>query len=150
VDELAYCTAKVMINELDEKIDTLASFNDVLSYLGAVHDWFIEQVVDRWGNSHEWGEESPRLGGFGVQLQNRWGGVVEVGVGDKVWFLHRHKPKPSRTFSDHPEEVGYFVFYLDGWHWTELDRTQLASHDACLSALRDWLDDNCFPDRLGP
>jgi hypothetical protein len=151
IDEHPYCTATVIRDdEVDPPNETIAiqvSFDEVRAYLIEVYDWFIDELSERRGEDPAWEAERRRLGGFGVQLRNRWGSEVEVGVGRKVWFLHRHEPKPSRTLSDNPEVNGYLVFYLDGWHWTELDRTQLASREACLSTLRDWLEENRFPDR---
>ena len=147
--ESDYCTATVIrgFDPPNQTIDTLVSFDEVRSHLAGVYDWFIDELVKLRADDPKWEEERARLGGFGVQLRNRWGGIIEVGVGRKVWFLHRHEPVPSRTLSDYPEMDGNLVFYLDGWHWTELDRTQLASREACLFALREWLDENRFPER---
>ena len=38
------------------------------------------------------------------------------------------------------------VFYLDGWHHTELESDSLVSREACLRASRDWLETDRFPE----
>jgi hypothetical protein len=86
------------------------------------------------------------VGGFGVELRNRWGGVVEVGVGRDVWFLFCHHPGPGRYYTDQPPLEGRLVFWLCGWHHTELGRDMLVSRPACLEALRRWLETGDFPE----
>ena len=54
-----------------------------------------------------------------MQLRNRWGGEVEVGIGRDVWFLMRHHPEPARCYSDRPTVDGALAFWLGGWHHTE-------------------------------
>jgi hypothetical protein len=87
------------------------------------------------------------LGGFGVEVTNRWGSVVEVGPGRDVWFLFRHEPPPSRCHSDRPPIQGTRVFYPDGGRHTELGAHMLVSREECLRALREWLDTGAFPDK---
>jgi hypothetical protein len=89
------------------------------------------------------------VGGFGVRLHNRWDGKVEVGVGRDVWFLFRHVPKPSQRYSNRPLLDGSLAFWLDGWHYTELESDMLVSQAACLEALRRWLETGEFPSRGG-
>jgi hypothetical protein len=85
------------------------------------------------------------VGGFGVDITNRWGSVVEVGPGRDVWFLFRHEPRPGLCHSDRPAIEGTRVFYLDGGHHTELAADMLVSRDECLRVLREWLDTGAFP-----
>jgi hypothetical protein len=122
----------------------LASFEEVVSFLRETYNWFADLIADRRAEEELPTKVEP-IGGFGVQLINHWGSQVEVGVGRDIWFLCRCRPKPTRGFSDNPQMVGWLVFYLDGWHYTSLDSLSLVPRDACISALKRWLEQNEFP-----
>ena len=62
-----------------------------------------------------------------------------------MWLLARIEPKPLCFYSDHPELDGALVFYLHGWHHTEMESTMLVSREACLAAVGVWLDSGQFP-----
>ena len=137
-----YCVATV-IREADEEyiedVTTLHSFDDVATHLRSTYEWFADVIAES-RSDEETSEAAVPIGGFGVQLRNRWDGLIEVGVGRDIWFLFRHEPKPSRCISDNPPVKGSLVFYLDGWHYTELEQDSLVSKGACMAALRQWLD----------
>jgi hypothetical protein len=153
LNERPYCTARVVRlalkdgdDPLPEEFTPLPSFDEVVAFLKDTYQWFAEVVADRRasGPSSD-ATESEAIGGFGVDLTNRMGGVVMVGVGRRVWLLARIEPKPVLFHSDHPELDGTLVFYLDGWHHTEMESDMLVSRGACLAALRVWLDSGQFP-----
>jgi hypothetical protein len=138
----AYCVARVIKEwepEFVEEVTVLDSFDDVVAHLRQTYNWFADVIADV-RSQQEPCETADAIGGFGVQLRNRWGGEVEVGVVRAIWMLHRHQPRPSKCISDDAELAGTMVFYLDGWHHTELDRRSLVSKATCLSTLRHWLE----------
>jgi hypothetical protein len=140
--EHPYCVATV-IREVDpeqiEDVVVLHSFDEVVAHLRHTYDWFADVIADYRAAEDSSATDVP-VGGFGVQLRNCWGGEVEVGVGRAVWFLFQHQPRPSRCVSDSPALGGSLVFYLNGWHYTELERDSLVSRSKCLSVLREWLE----------
>jgi hypothetical protein len=141
-----YCVATV-IRPLDpprEEIKELRSFEEVVAHLRATHAWFADFMADLRAEGEARGDVP--VGGFGVELRNRWGGEVEVGVGRDIWFLFQSRPEPARCYSDRPPLDGYLAFWLDGWHYTELARGMLVSRQACLAALRRWLETGAFPE----
>jgi hypothetical protein len=149
VGEIPYCMARVIRfapededDPLPEESTRLDSFPEVERFLKRTYGWFAKVVAERRTLEECPGEA---IGGFGVKLTNRWMSMVEVGVGRKVWLLLRIVPRPTLCFSDHPEIDGSLVFYLDGWHHTELESEMLVSREACLRALHDWLETDCFP-----
>lgn len=144
-----YCIATIILDcdPLREEETALGSFEEVVAQLRATHGWFADRMADLRAENETLHEVS--VGGFGVRLRNRWGGVVEVGVGRDVWFLLRHVPRPSRCYSDRPPLDGCLGFWLDGWHHTELGREMLVSRTACLESLRRWLETGEFPETDG-
>jgi hypothetical protein len=149
VSEITYCEARVVRlaledeeNPLPEERTRLDSFPEVERFLKRTYEWFADIMAERLAAEGHSGEA---IGGFGVRLTNRWQGVVEVGVGRKVWALFRVEPRPTLRFSDSPELAGTLVFYLDGWHHTELESEMLVSRGACLRALEEWLETDRFP-----
>lgn len=128
------------------------SLEDLVAYLKGVRNRHVTEMADRRAESSDPGpiDPSEALGGFGVEVTNRWGSVVEVAAGKDAWFLFRHLPAPSRSFSDVPSIEGTRVFYLDGGHHTELTGSELASPEGCLRVLRHWLETNEFPERRNP
>jgi len=141
----AYCVATVVLDwdPPREEVTPLGSFEEVVTHLRTTYNWFADLMADKQA-AQDTPDEVP-VGGFGVELRNRWGGVVEVGVGREVWFLMRLVPKPSKWYSDAPMLDGHLAFWLNGWHHTELDREALVSRTACLEALRQWLETGEFP-----
>jgi hypothetical protein len=139
---LPYCRATVIKQVDPERIDevtVLHSFEEVLDHLQRTYNWFVDIIADMRSRC-ESSKFEPPVGGFGVRLRNRWESEVEIGVGREIWFLIQTVPEPSRCVSDAPELSGPLVFYLAGWHYTELERDMLASKVKCLTALRYWLD----------
>jgi hypothetical protein len=147
----SYCVASVIRdpNTGEAEVTTLGSFEQVVAYLRDTHAWFSDLMADyRAQNEHP---DDMRVGGFGVQLRNRLGGVVEVGTGRDVWFLIRHSPEPTRCYSDYPPLEGHLSFWLDGWHHTVLGRPMLVSRVALFEALQQWLESGEFPEsKRGP
>ena len=145
----AYCVVTV-VRGLDpprKEVTALGSFDDVVAHMRATYDWFADQLADLRGD-----DETPSkipVGGFGVELRNRWGSVVEVGVGGDIWFLIRREPKPAYCYSDQPPIDGCLAFWLDGWHYTELGSDELVSRGSCLNAVRRWLEQGAFPEGTG-
>lgn len=147
-----YCTIRVKWNggdPDDEQVAHPGTFDEVVALLKQVHDRHANEYADALADGTDAARSTAGdvLGGFGVEITNRWGSVVEVGPGRDVWFLFRHKPSPSRCYSDHPRIEGTRVFYLDGGHHTELEADMLVSRDECLRVLRGWLDGGAFPDK---
>ena len=146
-----YCTARIhhfgpIPDEI--RVERLESFEALVALLEAVREQFAA-LDDDWGSEGEGHECEPPeefLGGFGVQVTNRWGGEVEVAAGRDAWFLFRQEPEPGICFSDRPPIDGARVFYLDGGHHTELEAEMLASREGCLRVLRAWLDKDEFPE----
>lgn len=147
-----YCTVRVKWNAGepdDEQVAHPGAFEEVVALLEQVRDRHANEYADRLAEDAEF-EKSVRsdvLGGFGVEISNRWGSLLEVGPGRDVWFLFRHEPPPGQCHSDRPPIQGTRVFYLDGGHHTELDSDMLVSREECLRALREWLDTGMFPDK---
>jgi hypothetical protein len=142
----SYCVASVIRdpNRGEAEVTTLGSFDQVVAYLRDIHAWFADLMADIRAQ-----DETPdgmRVGGFGVQLRNRLGGVVEVGTGRDVWFLLRSSPEPTRCYSDNPPLEGDLSFWLGGWHHTELGRHMLVSRVALFEALQQWLESGEFPE----
>jgi hypothetical protein len=144
--DIPYCVATVVrdANSPRNEVSRLGSFEEVAAHLHSAYVWFADLMADLRTE-----DETPHkvpVGGFGVRLQNRWGGEVEVGVGRDIWFLFRHLPEPRRCYSDRPPLDGYLAFWLDGWHYTELGRDMLVSRAACLSVIHQWLESGNFPE----
>lgn len=142
-----YCTATV-VREVDPwqvEIASLDSFEDLLVFLRQTYNWFADLIADQRAEEDERPLDKEPIGGFGVTLRNRWGSEVEVGIGRDLWFLMRFQPKPSRCFSDQSDSAGPLAFFLDGWHYTPLSGHMLVSRQACLTALRRWLNTDEFP-----
>lgn len=143
-----YCTVRVKWNACepdDEQVARPGTFEEVVALLKQVRDRHADEYADTLadGARSVGGDE---LGGFGVEITNRWGSVVEVGPGRDAWFLCRLEPQPSRCHSDRPPIAGTRLFYLDGGHPTQLGADMLVSREECLRALRVWLDSGVFPD----
>lgn len=146
-----YCTVRVKWNGGDPDVELVAhpgTFDEFVALLEQVRDRHSTEHADALAEDPDTARSvvGNVLGGFGVQVTNRWGSVVEVGPGRDVWFLFRHEPSPSRCYSDHPPIEGTRVFYLDGGHHTELGADMLVSRDECLQVIRCWLDKDAFPD----
>ncbi len=145
-----YCTVRVRWNAGepdDEQVARPGTFEEVEALLKEVRDRHANDYADALAEDAEFLEsaQGDALGGFGVEVTNRWGSVVEVGPGRDVWFLFRHQPKPGLCHSDQPPIEGTRVFYLDGGHHTELGADMLVSREECLRALREWLETGEFP-----
>lgn len=143
-----YCTVRVVWGD-DERIAHPGSFDELLTLLGEVRDRLLNERADASAQDPR-PPESGRVdvpAGFGVEITNCWGSLVEVGAGADAWFLFRHHPSPGRCYSDRPAITGTRVFYLDGGHHTELGADMLASPEGCLRVLRDWLESGGFPER---
>lgn len=140
-----YCVARFVrdLDPLQEEVAALGTFEEVVTQFRATHCWFADRMADQ--RIEDEPPDKVPIGGFGVQLRNRWGGEVEVGVGREVWFLMLHQPAPARCYSDRPPLDGYLAFWLCGWHHTELGRDMLVSRAACLEAVRQWLETGEFP-----
>jgi hypothetical protein len=146
-----YCTVRVKWNggaPVDEQVFHPVSFDEVVALLKQVRDRHADEYADAVASDPELARSlsGDVLGGFGVDIKNRWGSIVEVGPGRDVWFLFRHEPRPGLCHSDRPPINGTRVFYLDGGHHTELEPDALVSRDECLRVLRDWLGTGAFPD----
>jgi hypothetical protein len=146
-----YCTVRVRRQKaegMDEQIVHPPSFDELLIFLKQVRDQHAEEYADWLATlpESERSEYHDTLGGMGVDVTNRWGGVVEVGPGQDVWFLFRSEPPPGRYYSDNPPIQGTRVFYLDGGHHTELTADMLVSQKECLRVLQEWLDTGVFPE----
>ena len=147
-----YCTVRVKWNggePDDEQLARHGTFDELVTLLKQVRDRHADEYADALADDPDAARavDGDVLGGFGVEVTNRWGSVVEVGPGRDVWFLFRHKPPPARCHSDRPTIAGTRVFYLDGGHHTELGADMLVSREECLRALRVWLDSGEFPDK---
>ena len=147
-----YCTIRVKWNAGDpddEQVAHPGTFEDVVALLKQVRDRHADEYAEALAADNELAESvrGHVLGGFGVEVINRWGGIVEVGPGRDVWLLFRHEPRPGLCFSDRPLMVGTRVFYLDGGHHTELGADMLVTREACLRVLQAWLDTGTFPER---
>jgi len=146
-----YCTVRVKWNggePEDEQVAHPDTFDALVALLKQVRDRHANEYADSLADDPD-AAESVRgdvLGGFGVEVTNRWGSMVEVGPGRDVWFLFRHEPQPARCHSDRPPIDGTRVFYLAGGHHTELGAHLLVSRQECLRALLVWLDTGAFPD----
>jgi hypothetical protein len=125
------------------------SFNELLALLVEARERLLNELADAIARNPG-PPDSVRTdvpGGFGVEVTNRRGSVVEVGEGADAWFLFRHRPPPGRCYSDRPAVTGTRVFFLDGGHHTELGPDMLVSRAECLRVLREWLDSGTFPER---
>lgn len=147
-----YCTVRVKWNggePDDEQVAHPGTFDEVVAILKQVRDRHADEYADSLAESPDTARtlSGDVFGGFGVEITNRWGSIVEVGPGRDVWFLFRHEPRPSRCHSDSPPIKGTRVFYLDGGHHTELGRDSLVSREECMRTLREWLDSGAFPDK---
>jgi hypothetical protein len=144
-DQLStYCVATV-IRDYDppqEREASLGSFEEVFALLRASYSWFADLMAQLRAEDKVAGDVP--IGGFGVCLRNRWGSVIEVGVGRDLWFLCRRIPAPSLCYSDRPELDGSLAFWLGGWHHTELSGEMLVSRSACLEAIRGFLESDEF------
>jgi hypothetical protein len=148
----SYCGVRVKWNCGEpeaEQVARPATFDDLVVLLKQVRGRHANEYADALSEDRDRAQSanSDVLGGFGVEITNRWGSVVEVGPGRDVWFLFLHAPGPGRCHSDRPPLVGTRVFYLDGGHHTELGAEMLVSREECLRVLRDWLDTGAFPDK---
>ncbi len=134
-----------MVPEIIEDVTSLNSFDEVLGHLLVTYNWFADSIADARAMEDK-SEEIPPIGGFCVKLRNRWGSQVEVGVGRKIWFLFQLEPETRKCLTDNPAMNGSLVFYLYGWHYTELERDSLISKESCLVALRQWFEEGRLPD----
>jgi hypothetical protein len=147
-----YCKVRVKWNcgePEDEQVAHPRTFDEVVTVLKQVRDRHANEYADLLTENLD-AARSLRgdvLGGFGVELTNRWGSIVEIGPGRDVWLLIRHKPAPCLFHTDCPPIEGTRVFYLDGGHHTEMSRHMLVSREECLRVLRDWLETGAFPDK---
>jgi hypothetical protein len=125
-----YCTVRVKWNggePDDEQIARPGTFDEVVATLKQVRDRHANEYADSLADDQE-AARSVRgdvLGGFGVELTNRWGGVVEVGPGRDVWFFFRHEPPPAMCYTDRPPIDGTRVCT-----WTAV--TTLSCTTTCL------------------
>lgn len=141
-----YCTVRVFSDD-GEQVARPDTFEELLALLGSVRDRQMDELAEILAGNAGLAESvrADVVGGFGVEVTNRSGGVVEVGAGTDAWFLFRHHPRPGRCYSDRPPITGTRVFYLDGSHHTELDANMLVSRGECLRVLREWLESGEFP-----
>jgi uncharacterized protein YneR len=107
--------------------------------------WRIEMADRNAAGLYHEKLDLSQVGGFGVRLFNRFGGEVEVGVGRDLWLLLILKPGSCRICGDQPQQKGMLVFYLDGWHHTEMEKSSLISRDEGLRCLREWLNSGIVP-----
>ena len=147
-----YCSVRVKWNGDDpdsEQVAHAGTFDEVVMLLKQVRDRYADEYAEARVNNAEVARAlaDDVLGGFGVEVTNRWGGVAEVGPGLDVWFLFRHEPQPGLCYSDRPPIDGTRVFYLNGGHHTELEADMLVSQKECMRVLRGWLDTGEFPER---
>lgn len=125
----------------------LPNTESVFELLRSTHNRFATQIADR--NAELRSDERTDLstiGGFGVQLTNRFGGVIEVAWGSRFSLLIRLAPQPTKTYRGSLDKTGTLIFFLDGWHHTEMDVSDLVSRDDCLLILCNWLETNVLPD----
>ena len=153
MNQTAFCIARV-----GEPVETpdgcdvdfvhteLPDTDAVIKLLQDTYARFATQLADQ--NAERPEDERTDLstiGGFGVQLTNRFGGEIEIGLGRQLCLLIRLNPEPTRIYRNPTNDEGTLVFYLDGWHHTEMDLSQLVARDDCLACLRTWLETNVFP-----
>src|SRR5262249_44621855 len=88
----SYCTVRVKWNA-DEPGDVEVAhpdtFDKVVAILKQVRDRHADEYADALANDPDFARavSGDVLGGFGVEIANRWGSIVEVGPGRDVWFL---------------------------------------------------------------
>jgi hypothetical protein len=152
--DTAFCIARVgepvndadghYINFIDTKLQTVDA---VVEFLHATYDRFATLLSDENADrpDHE-RVDLAQIGGFGVQLTNRFGGEIEIGLGRHSCLLVRLTPQPTRIYRNPLQSEGRLVFYLDGWHYTEMNATELVPRADCLNRLRSWLENDEFPD----
>ena len=148
----ACCTVRV--KRLDGEAHTVegsrpASFDELIALLKRIRDRHADGYAEMLAAESDPGDWATRdlLGGFGVEVENRWGDVAAAGLGRDACFLVRIEPRPMLCYSDHPPIDGARVFYLDGGHISELRLDILASPATFLRVLRHWLDEGVFPER---
>ncbi|MGN6545327.1 MAG: hypothetical protein ACTHK7_09790 [Aureliella sp.] len=124
----------------------LQDADSVIRFLQNTYDRFATYLADRNAECSEDERIDPlTLGGFGVQLTNRFGDEIEIGLGRRFCVLLRLKPQPTTMYRNPCQGDGFLVFYLDGWHYTEIPMSDLITRDECLSHLQSWLDAGIFP-----
>lgn len=124
----------------------LADADAVITFLQSTYDRFATQIADQ--NAERSDDERidlSAIGGFGVQLTNRFGGEIEIGLGRKFCLLIQLTPPPTQIYRTRTQHEGTLVFYVDGWHHTEMDISDLVPRDDCISSLRKWLETNVLP-----
>jgi hypothetical protein len=149
-----YCIARVgeIIErsegcEIELVLTELPDVGSVIEFLKGTYDRFATQIADQNAErSDEDRIELSTIGGFGVQLKNRFGSEIEIGLGRKFCLLIRLVPKPTKICRSNVQNDDTLVFFVDGWHHTEMSISELVPRDLCLSYLRDWLDYDTFPD----
>ena len=104
----SYCTVRVKWNggdPEDEQVARPGTFDKLVALLKQVRDWHADEYADSLAEDPEVARSvsGDVLGGFGVEVTNRWGSVVGVGLGRDMWFLFRREPRPSVCHSDHPQ-----------------------------------------------
>ena len=118
----------------------------VINFLQDTYARFATQLADQNAERSENERiDLSTIGGFGVQLTNRFGGKIEIGLGRQLCLLIRLNPEPTRIYRNPTDHEGTLVFYLDGWHHTEMEPSELVASDDCLGCLRAWLETNVFP-----
>ncbi|MBL8814411.1 MAG: hypothetical protein JNL58_00160 [Planctomyces sp.] len=154
MDEAAFCTARVgELIETQEGCNVdfiyteLHDTDSVVRFLEDTHDRFAIQLADQ--NAERPDDERiglSEIGGFGVQLTNRFGGRIEIAVGRRFCLLIRLAPPPTRIYRTPTHNEGTLVFFLDGWHHTEMELSELVSRDEYRVLLSTWLELNVLPD----
>jgi hypothetical protein len=43
---------------------------------------------------------------------------------------------------------GTLVYYVDGWHHTEMNIVELVPREDCINSLRNWLETDSLPNNL--
>ena len=124
----------------------LEDADSVIRFLRGTYDRFATYLADRNAEcSEDERIDLSTVGGFGVQLTNRFGDEIEIGLGRRYCLLLRLKPQPTTMYRNPSQYDGFLVFYLDGWHHTEIPMSELITRDECLGHLRSWLEASIFP-----
>ena len=153
MNQIAFCTARV-----GEPVETpdgddvnfihtaLPDTESVFNFLKDTYDRFVTLLADQNAELPEAERiDLSAIGGFGVQLTNRFGGEIEIGLGRQLCLLIRLNPEPTRIYRNPTPHEGTLVFYLDGWHYSEMEASELVAREDCLARLRAWLETNVFP-----
>ena len=154
MSHIPFCIARVgePINDLEQcdvhfVANELPNAEAVIEFLQNTRERFATHIAD--SNAELPDDERIDLSsieGFGVQLTNRFGGVIEFGLGRRFSLLIRLAPKPTKIYRKPTDKQGSLVFFIDGWHHTEMEISDLISRHESLIALRYWLESNMLPD----